>query len=269
MALNKKISFLVVKVCWIVLLGCGAPQDSVGSNLNLINGIKTSEFPAVVKLEQGLLGLFGYCTGTFIKHNIMLTAAHCVKDFTKVSANRKKSIRYYIHRNFESNSQQFDIALILFPDQTSQSTLNISLQKVENNSEVKIVGFGHDSYVFNEETQKFEISTHSLDKVKRVGSNYFHNEQENKLDNTIYFESESTDLNIGTEITHNTSLGNGDSGGPLIIESSGIVGIASRHKLFLRNESKVNISYFVDASIENMKDFYDNAAKDGISIYEN
>src|SRR5690554_2522628 len=42
----------------------------------LINGMETNEFPSVVYFSFQK----GYCTGTIISQDILLTAAHCVTD---------------------------------------------------------------------------------------------------------------------------------------------------------------------------------------------
>lgn len=58
-------------------------SQAAGTCLGIVNGQETTDFPSVVFLINGA----GACTGTFVGHNTVLTAAHCLdpQDVQRIS----------------------------------------------------------------------------------------------------------------------------------------------------------------------------------------
>lgn len=263
------LKYLSILIYLISFVSCGQRDPSRSYILKVVNGKETQDFPAVAQLDQGFLGLFGFCTGTFIKHNIMLTAAHCVKGETTLSVNRKKALKYFAHPNYDTYDVRYDIALVLFPENTSSSVVNISTERIKINDRFAIIGFGHNDYIYDDETGRAIVSDQSVNKIKRIGFNIYRGVQGTEVhsENIIYFEGLSTRFGDSISLGENVSVGKGDSGGPMIVDSKGIVAISSGQKLFFEGGVLLNGAYFLDASIESMNDFYKEAEMQGISVF--
>lgn len=56
--------------------GCRTLNSNEKSDVKVVDGVETADFPAVRHIYEGVAG--GDCTGTFISPNTMITAAHCL-----------------------------------------------------------------------------------------------------------------------------------------------------------------------------------------------
>ena len=135
-----------------ILVSCGATDQTFG--VKIINGDSAfANFPAVKKIRIHLKdGKKGMCTGFFISDSVMLTAAHCLIDAKKVSIDKTlwpdtKAISWQINDSYEPQkgtlaSFQQDIAIVNFPDRTSDKWLTISKTPPKARSKFTMVGFG-------------------------------------------------------------------------------------------------------------------------------
>ncbi len=178
--------------------------------------IENEEFPAVVKIYTG--SFTGVCTGTFISHNTLITAAHCViksespfkaQNFMMaLTANGTAvSRKVYFNKKFQyhlTNGFQYDIAIVVFPDNTAPATIPLSKEILSRwyGQKVTMVGFG--------------TYEGGYDGKKRVGTNYARRVMG------------SIEVRYGL---YSSTVGKGDSGGPLLRETSDgeyeLVGITS------------------------------------------
>lgn len=135
-----------------ILTSCGATDQTFG--VKIINGDRAfGNFPAVKKIRIHLKdGKKGICTGFFISDSVMLTAAHCLTDAKKVSLDKTlwpdtKAISWQINDAYDPQkgtlaSFQQDIAIVNFPDRTSNHWLTISKVPPKAGSKFTMVGFG-------------------------------------------------------------------------------------------------------------------------------
>ncbi|MBF0443919.1 MAG: trypsin-like serine protease [Oligoflexales bacterium] len=261
----KKISISVILAAGLV--GCGSVRD-ISSELTVTNGkvISEGEYPEVILLHDPAAGAI--CTGTFIKDDTVLTAAHCTmqgKEIDKTSGKVNHTIYWAevvadgekrkaekiaastaIYRNplwdEEFKKQQvnkYDLAIVEFPPGTAKATARISSQKVKEGDTLTIVGYGL-NYVPKSKTEIDKTSAG----VKRMGTN----KVSNLYRGFIYF-SGATETTTADGTTVNASMG--DSGGPLFIDGN-LAGITSGggRDLFGRGAS-----LYIDLQTEESKAF--------------
>lgn len=129
-----------------------------------------NRFNSVVGIRMYSEKSIGVCTGTLIRHDIVLTAAHCVVSpenyigYRIVFSNSLKDVpehRYrnvvkaLVHKNFKDglNSNSYDIALLQFagtlPEGYAPSPLMNSQIALKKDAKISVVGFGVSS-IFKE-----------------------------------------------------------------------------------------------------------------------
>lgn len=228
------------------IFGCGVKIENK-SNTDVVNGVYTSNYRAVVSLklfkENGSRSL---CTGTFIKPDLILTAAHCVNEVVGVEALGHRSTKIiknkYYDSTFEGLSQDF--ALVKFRDAISMFTMKVSKKELIDRQSIILIGYGVNNYRpyrSGAGTKRLGFNTYRVNDYLERGIVQFEGHQRTQSENGTY---------------HFASVGQGDSGGPLIA-SGRIVGVASAQALY----NDVNSSYYSYTVGENFKDFMFRASK--------
>jgi hypothetical protein len=192
----------MVKMIWIVLMSTliGCDETKVNSTdapakksktacANLVGGAKTTSFPAAGVIATPVeSNKFYTCSATFIGHNTMITAGHCISraapetvrylgnaDFTISEIGQKftagiKATKVFHHGSAyididmnlaDEKIRTKDVAIIMFPDETAPEFIPVGDTRPATGSTVKLVGYGNTAFG----------STAAEDKVRRVGTN--------------------------------------------------------------------------------------------------
>ena len=186
------------------LLGC----DGYDSELKIVNGraVLDDEYQQVVLIEN--------CAGTFVDHNTMVTAAHCVvdkegkpKDYTWAYVQNEYvwSTSIAIHPQYtitdRNGVNQFDVAVVKFPDQTSAYHTPVCELGPDKKMTGVVVGWG-----CNDATNGWARCEGMG--LKRAGYALVHLFDENMLE--IMGRDDPVD-----DSGYAASTGLGDSGGPM------------------------------------------------------
>lgn len=144
------ISFIMITL----LAGCSQTQ----SGMKVINGVETSDYPAVVQLTIGSGP--GGCSAGVIAHNTLLTAAHCLEDVrsaTELSvklseSNKVIAKKYSYNKQFSTKTMDttggYDIAVVVFDDNTFDGIepLTVEDKMPAAGTQVRLVGYGCKTY---------------------------------------------------------------------------------------------------------------------------
>ncbi len=150
------------------------------------------------------------CTGTFVSHNVMLTAAHCVSENDQVSLSELGNVRSLSSHPYPPGiigtnwiESPNDVGIIIFPDNTSQHFASITAAAPSVGDPIEILGYG-----------SCEDFLGDRDGFRRcVGWN-----QISRID---------PDTRIVTRSDGGQTLSKGDSGGPLFNQRNEIAGVAN------------------------------------------
>jgi len=84
---KQKKSTLPIIMISIVLVSCGQSDREQTSDLQIVNGERVLATDPIVKSTVALVLPSGdqFCTGTIIAPTLVVTAAHCLKDYTETS----------------------------------------------------------------------------------------------------------------------------------------------------------------------------------------
>jgi hypothetical protein len=218
----------------LLLLGCSSSEDvenkPIESMPNVVNGVATSDYKAVVQIiiEHGLFSE-SYCTGTFIKDDLLITASHCVDGGKVVRLSTgAKSIGILKNPLYKRGSGDWvsqDFALVRFKKGTSKYTLPLATKPIKDKDVVTLVGFGINDY-----RRDGEASINSVFGVKRTATNVYSVNRYLIDQGIIRFNGRSTNVSGKKGDGTRGSLGQGDSGGSLLVNGA-IVGIASAQLL--------------------------------------
>lgn len=241
-----------------VLLGsCGSEGQS---NLDIVDGLQIpyTEEPAVVFLynEGNNIRGGGVCTGTFIRPQVMITAAHCT-DFVQsergqgfneetrdeltvlgwdpqlddddnptngISGNffpLAKSARIFRHpavtrRTIKSVTPN-DLAIVYFDDYRSSATKNLGVTAPRRNTRTTIIGFGADSIQPSAGDDSVGKKRRGQVRVTRVGD-------------FISFKGPKG-TTCQRRCGENSNAAPGDSGGPMVLGNE-VVGVTSGGSIF-------------------------------------
>lgn len=193
--------------------------DVSKSDVAVTNGKTISEesYAAVVDISHPENGGEAHCTATFISHNTLLTAAHCVEeDATIKIAQAAKNVGVTSLKVIRNNKVkrnglffvQNDMALVIFPDNTAPAIIPIAKVKAKANDTIVIVGYGNNDHGRSAGAGK---KRWGWNKIKQVNS-----------DGTIDFVGTVRGSGTGEQAVQSQ----GDSGGPMITKN-GIIGVAS------------------------------------------
>ncbi|MBM4253127.1 MAG: S1 family peptidase [Deltaproteobacteria bacterium] len=208
------------------------------SKPKVTNGKRTTQYPAVVEIRNGT----SRCTGTFIRPNTLITAAHCVSNRELpifVPALNVASNNVVVHPDYTGGPAMppHDLAFVFFPDDVGDQTLSIKLDPAAEGDPVQLIGFGDNQY--------FEGTDSAGSGIKRIGTN-----QIEKVENGAIALLGQTGANA-TDATSpdgtRSALGSGDSGGPLLSKKGDVIGIAA----FVKRESANDVrSYYTSLASE-------------------
>lgn len=240
------------------------------SDVKIVNGIETSEFPAVVHIQNIMNGSTGDCTGTFIKHNLLLTAAHCIED-GKVVWNGIEAKRFLVNDLYysEGKKAKHDVALVEFPDNTAPGTLGLSSVPPKDGEQLTMVGFGYNKYSYDDKDPSKRLGTPIEGAgTKRVGYNTFRDDEWDKKNGMISFSGvlKNQQTSDGKPADgQNAAVASQDSGGPLIIKS-GIIGVVSARAAFVEGKLDSTLSYYAYLLSKESIEFLAKAKGQGYAI---
>ncbi|MGE0174183.1 MAG: trypsin-like serine protease [Oligoflexales bacterium] len=215
--------------------------------LKIVNGEKTEDFPSVVFVHDGD---GGWCTGTFVGHNVLLTATHCIdprrkdeiyfidtasvpkdgdlSDFDSVKA---KNIFYDGNPGGDTAlamnqaNELMDLAVIIFPDNSAPAASAIYPSTPPHKAaKATLVGYGL--------TDLPNIKNPGRAGIKRVGQNQVVYSSPTFLQEMNLDAKMSGVLAVlgnpedGAGSPSESLASSGDSGGPLFIDNQ-LAGVAS------------------------------------------
>ena len=195
----------------VLLASCGTANLDK-SQMKVTNGrqVRENYQASVVKING--------CTATFVKHNVLLTAAHCTwgKDYVDVMFSNKKikSRRIIQNRayNIRTSSGVYkkDLALIIVDDFSAPAISRICYQAPTVGEPIALLGYGLNN-----------LETRTGAGIKREGFNYLREIR----DGLLLFEGQHKPSdNSG----NNAASGSGDSGGPLFSTAKNcLIGVTS------------------------------------------
>lgn len=242
----KMLSFLI----FIPLI---AHSTEVANSLNgeidcsiIINGTETTDYPAIGKLTRtinidGHTLRVGNCTGTVVAPTKILTAAHCVKEYTDGGGfewnGKSLSVKdvfvnpeyVKVSKNKSGSKFAYDLAIIEVNDVLADKPIMID-QGLKQGDDVELVGYGFNESIFKPDNSQL---TQTGEGVKRKGFNTidrmengyatFDGRRENR--NFFGFSKvlfDHIDLIDGSD----ASLAQGDSGGAAL-KNGKLVGVIS------------------------------------------
>lgn len=209
------------------------------------------------------------CTGTFIAHNLLLTAAHCLTGNTYVlghpSVRADGTLDVFVNPNTKaleaikhpdyvggrSHIEQWkytDVGVIRFADQSQTPDRIAQLadphsEKPRVGDRVTIIGYGRN-----------DLIAEKGQNVKRMGTN--------KIDGINLSSGRITIQGIGVEgmsasDSENAIVGQGDSGGPVYNSAGKVIGIVSTNNAdeIRALQTKNGRSDFVDVSFPKVRSF--------------
>ena len=208
------------------------------SRPKVTNGKRTSQYPAVVRIKNSTSS----CTASFIRPNTLLTAAHCVshRDFPVVIPDLQvASSHIVVHPEYIETKlstaeleQNKDIAFIFFSDDVGDQTLPFKLDPPNVGDPVQLIGYGNNQYL------EGTVSTGSIG-VKRLGSNQIAEITETAI--ILIGQPNANAPGSTSPDGTNSSIGSGDSGGPLLTKAGEVIGVAA---LIVRNSADALKSFY-------------------------
>ncbi len=205
------------------------------SDMKVVGGTKDdSSFPATVALGavSASDNLLIYCTGTFVREDLLVTAGHCTTApgtkrfviFGKAphwQGQKPSSTLYTVHPDFnidEPSPRPTDIAFIHFPRGTATPNMIAPIAVEEDWSDlpVTMVGYGG-----SEPNWKWDLLG-----VRRIGKNQIAG---------FWYGGPYRMIKLTTEQpvnpSDNAAINEGDSGGPLYNHRSELVGLGQSGRL--------------------------------------
>ena len=235
----------------------------------VVGGAPTTDYPYVgliaVKTKKGI----ERCTGTFVGHNVMLTASHCLfnsktgdvvyiasppkstlsPDFSKKMETGIKPLKAIIGEpeitkdappvDNPTNYAGKDIAVLIFPDQTAQKFIPILTKELTSEDKVTIVGYGVTLWPDPKSSTKGNYE----ELIKRKGTNQLLQLEDHVRE--TFDEMYGSDFYIfggradskGNKEETDAIGGHGDSGGPLLFKET-LVGVSTAGNRLPANRRK-------------------------------
>ena len=194
----------------------------------IVNGIEANhdKFPSIVgiaTLNENKTVAYHWCTGTLIKKDLVLTAAHCIKgkdinnifiyyEYSKLdevcSECFNEIFRYKFHEKYNEIAHEiwYDIGILLLKNKLQNGIVSEVLHPsyyeefIKINDIVTVAGYGYDE--------------ESIGGVLRYG------------DVPVIKIPNEFEILVSTKYTPNPCYG--DSGGPVYVKNQSVTGIASR-----------------------------------------
>lgn len=260
--------------------------------LAIEGGVQTSDYDDVILIFSEVANSGYKCTGTIVGHNVVLTAAHCIRtDKNSTYAIETGSIhnvpeeiprlipsaatprrilqnpKYSTSQPTQSGKASLDLAVLLFPDRTfnRRDVIVPSLYKMKQPprfSDTIMVGYGGAS--------AFD-STNATTAIKRAGRGFYL-----PLTNGTLITSDrmlNPEAAAATGPIEFSRAHPGDSGGPLFYESGGtrlIIGVASLGSdgNAEANQPLSNITLYADLYSEKSLQLLRQAISEGAEFFE-
>ncbi|MFW7381260.1 MAG: trypsin-like serine protease [Oligoflexus sp.] len=267
MSLTLSRKFVTTSIFGMASLFIGAcGQDMATSDIKVTNGMRITEdlFPAAVLLVSLTDEGQGICTGTFVNDYQVVTAAHCVIDFSEenpplyyveLDADGKEAVavsrartyvanpNYSLFRNGGVNGS--DLAVLDFARNTAPATASIASRSPAVGDDLTIVGYGNNHNFFGPDGRL----TGSGSGEKRTGTNVI----SSKSNGFINFNG-LPGSGYGVELGELVGSGSGDSGGPMFVDGE-LVGVTSGGGLSRTRSGLVSVSRYVDLNSRESRNF--------------
>lgn len=235
---TNKTGRIIIKTLLLILILLTSTSNLYAISHGIV--LTNSEFPNVIKYRVKDANGSGYsCTGTYIKHNLIITAAHCLegRDIVSINGISEKS-SYSIHPLYQNPKDKYDLAFIKTDARGSTDSfpsLNIN-DKIDSGLPIILIGYGLKVSVSGlnkaiiEERSKVDNINYlnELSSIKRKGVNYLYRAESTLENDNIVFVSDEIELfdfekssNIDEKVSGSYF---GDSGGP-IFQGEKIIGL--------------------------------------------
>ena len=248
-----------------------ATKASANACFGVVNGVLTNAHPAIVLLTVP----GGVCTGTFIRHNAVLTASHCVDaspnggvsflpgakySYSQLSralaSEATEAIRAY-HSGPLANdgttiaSGATDLAVLIFPKNTAPASLPLRRKLPVSGEKLTLVGFGLSKLTSYGESD----GTNTIQKRQGLNEAIIYPGQEG-----LFFRGYA-DTQQGCS-GEDALAASGDSGGPVIIEDevAGVMSGSDRGTRVNPNTETEGEAYAVDVAVPRSRVFIDSVA---------
>ena len=230
----------MISLC-LALTSSGCVVKKNTSAIKVTNGQRTVQLPAVVRITN----IEGSCTATFIRANVLLTAAHCVNDRNipvVVKQLEVASKNIFVHPNYVGASKDpNDVALVFFPDSVSDQFLSLNYNLPAPGDTVQLIGFGDNQFA----GQNDELDSTGSNGIKRTGFNQVEQVGDGKI--TVVGQRSANAPDSESPDGKLSSVAHGDSGGPLVSKSGEIIGVAAF--VSTASETTIRSSYTSLASV--------------------
>lgn len=243
-------SSLLAVLSVLSLSGCGVKSSE--SDLHITNGmdVKESVYPSVIKVRAYGGGALDGCTGTFVNHYQIVTAAHCLEGLepgdnaifaakydaegNEITSFQADSFKVHPLYDPTAKPNPYDLAVVNFPRHAASKISLIASQRAPLDVWVQLVGYGDNENFYNEAG---ELSG-SGDGKKRVGTNKLlaYDSEMIRIDGV---PGKTAGVNPGLK----SCSGSGDSGGPLFYNSSTLIGVNYGGGLIKETADDGTVSY--------------------------
>lgn len=222
---NVKKKCIAISAFFMVALSVNGHADGFSLTNGQDIGEETHPYVRYLSIDNSSM-----CTGTFIKKNLFLTAAHCVKGSSYLSV-RVKDGHYVYPSRVEYNLDwittdrngvnEHDTALLWFSSDVSSAVMPICRNNASVGDKFVLVGYGCNDFTNLTQEQWQECTGNGRNK-KRQGTNIIKTITDagvitftGSAFSSGDYPSDSPTNGTGT----NSASGPGDSGGPLLIKN--------------------------------------------------